>query len=187
MERVHERVVEAQFGARAKAYVESAVHAQGADLEALERILRDLRPEHALDLGAGGGHVSYRLAPHAGMVSAVDLSPDMLAAVAATARRPARGAPGTEKRLSGGLHRCLLARACFARYASAGRRIVARYLPCAQLFGFGMGRCLDAIGLRRGRLPDLAVAHGFSGLDSAHVDAGGEPEGYPRPARGGLR
>lgn len=87
MERVHEKVVEAQFGPRANAYVESAVHAQGADLEALEAIVRDVRPERALDLGAGGGHISYLLAPHAGTVTAADLSPDMLAAVAATARQ----------------------------------------------------------------------------------------------------
>ena len=31
MDRTHEKVVEAQFGSRAKAYVESAVHSQGAD------------------------------------------------------------------------------------------------------------------------------------------------------------
>ena len=31
----HERVVEAQFGPRARAYVESAVHSQGADLDAI--------------------------------------------------------------------------------------------------------------------------------------------------------
>src|SRR5208282_3422884 len=86
MDRAHEKVVEAQFGPRAKAYVESAVHAQGADLEALEAIVRELRPTRALDLGAGGGHVSYLMARHAGAVTASDLSRDMLDAVAATAR-----------------------------------------------------------------------------------------------------
>jgi SAM-dependent methyltransferase len=85
MERAHEKVVEAQFGPRAKAYVESAVHAQGADLDALTAIVRDLRPRRALDLGTGGGHVSYLMARHAGTVVACDLSPDMLAAVAAKA------------------------------------------------------------------------------------------------------
>lgn len=86
MERVHETVVEAQFGPRAIAYVESAVHAHGADLDALEAILRELRPARALDLGAGGGHVSYLMAQYAGLVTASDLSREMLAAVAATAR-----------------------------------------------------------------------------------------------------
>jgi SAM-dependent methyltransferase len=82
----HEQVVEAQFGPRAKAYVESAVHAHGADLDAVEEIARRLRPAVALDLGAGGGHVSYVMARHAGRVMATDLSREMLAAVAATAR-----------------------------------------------------------------------------------------------------
>ena len=86
MEKTHEEIVGARFGSRAKAYVESAVHARGADLDALEQIVRELRPARALDLGAGGGHVSYVLARHAGRVTASDLSPQMLAAVAATAR-----------------------------------------------------------------------------------------------------
>jgi SAM-dependent methyltransferase len=89
MSKAHERVVEAQFGPRAKAYVESAVHSQGADLEAMGTLAQNA--ELALDLGAGGGHVSYALARHARRVIATDLSSEMLAAVARTAR---------EKRLS---------------------------------------------------------------------------------------
>ena len=86
MRQAHEQIVEAQFGPRARAYVESAVHAQGADLDILEEIVRIQRPNLALDLGAGGGHVSYLMARHAGKVTAVDLSSEMLAAVSATAR-----------------------------------------------------------------------------------------------------
>lgn len=85
MERAHEDVVAAQFGPRAKAYVESTVHATGADLEDLEALVRDTSPRRALDLGAGGGHVSYLLARHAAAVTSVDLSADMLGAIAATA------------------------------------------------------------------------------------------------------
>ncbi len=86
MVEAHEKVVEAQFGPRARAYVESAVHAQGADLDAIEALARKLRPGLALDLGAGGGHVAYVMARHARRVIASDLSREMLAAVAATAR-----------------------------------------------------------------------------------------------------
>jgi len=82
----HEKVVEAQFGPQARAYVESAVHSQGADLEAIGALAHKLRPELALDLGAGGGHVAYALARHARRVIATDLSSEMLAAVAQTAR-----------------------------------------------------------------------------------------------------
>jgi SAM-dependent methyltransferase len=84
MSKAHERVVEAQFGPRAKAYVESAVHSQGADLEAIGMLAQNA--ELALDLGAGGGHVSYALARHARRVIACDLSSEMLAAVTRTAR-----------------------------------------------------------------------------------------------------
>jgi SAM-dependent methyltransferase len=84
MSKAHERVVEAQFGPRAKAYVESAVHSQGADLEAIGTLAQNA--ELALDLGAGGGHVSYALARHARRVVATDLSSEMLAAVTRTAR-----------------------------------------------------------------------------------------------------
>ncbi len=94
MSKAHEKVVEAQFGPRAKAYVESAVHSQGEDLQALEAIIREIRPAHALDLGCGGGHVSYLMARHARKVTASDLSSDMLAAVAAAARE--RGLPNIE-------------------------------------------------------------------------------------------
>ena len=86
MTRSHEAVVESQFGPRADAYVKSAVHASGEDLDVLEQIARQDAPRHALDLGTGGGHVAYRLAHHATKVTASDLSADMLAAVAATAR-----------------------------------------------------------------------------------------------------
>jgi len=85
MSEAHERVVESQFGPRARAYVESAVHSQGADLDAIGALAAKLRPELALDLGAGGGHVSYVVARHARRVIATDLSPEMLAAVAQTA------------------------------------------------------------------------------------------------------
>jgi len=82
----HEDRVIAQFGPRAAAYVASSVHARGPDLDRIEAVARELRPGRALDLGAGGGHVSYRLAPHCGEVVACDLSAEMVAAVLATAR-----------------------------------------------------------------------------------------------------
>jgi len=83
--RPHDAVVDAQFGPQAAAYVQSAVHAAGRDLDRLEEIAREARPGRALDLGCGGGHVAYRLAPHAQAVVACDLSAEMLAAVRQTA------------------------------------------------------------------------------------------------------
>jgi ubiquinone/menaquinone biosynthesis C-methylase UbiE len=86
MNKAHDALVTGQFGPRANAYVESAVHARGEDLQALEAVVNKARPARALDLGCGGGHVAYLMAKHAARVSAVDLSADMLAAVAQTAK-----------------------------------------------------------------------------------------------------
>lgn len=71
----------AQFDPQANAYVSSTVHASGADLDALERLVAGAQLGSALDLGCGGGHVSYRLAPHVGQLTAYDLSQAMLDAV----------------------------------------------------------------------------------------------------------
>jgi ubiquinone/menaquinone biosynthesis C-methylase UbiE len=86
MTRSHDAIVEAQFGSQAATYVSSTVHSTGEDLDALAQICAQVRPERALDIGTGGGHVAYRLAQHAQSVAAVDLSPAMLAVVAETAR-----------------------------------------------------------------------------------------------------
>ena len=86
MSKAHDALVRGQFGPRANAYVQSAVHAQGADLAALEAVVEKLKPSRALDLGCGGGHVAYLLARHARQVAAVDLSAEMLVAVTGTAK-----------------------------------------------------------------------------------------------------
>ena len=82
MTQTPEGLVTRQFGPRAAAYVASAVHAKGEDLEELGRFAEAHKFARALDLGCGGGHVSFTLAPHCGEVIAYDLSVAMLAAVA---------------------------------------------------------------------------------------------------------
>jgi SAM-dependent methyltransferase len=73
------------YAPRAQAYVSSAVHASGPDLDQIEAFVRGSADARALDLGCGGGHVSYRAAPHVREVVACDLTPDMLAQVKKTA------------------------------------------------------------------------------------------------------
>jgi SAM-dependent methyltransferase len=80
-------VIQRQFGAAAADYVTSPVHATGGDLLRIAEIAAVTSPAHALDLGAGGGHVAYAMAPHAGRVTASDLSGAMLAVVAQEADR----------------------------------------------------------------------------------------------------
>ena len=77
----HQHVVAEQFGPRANAYVTSAVHATGEDLRQIAELVRGRREARVLDLGCGGGHVSFTVAPEVGEVVAYDLSPDMLTAV----------------------------------------------------------------------------------------------------------
>lgn len=83
----HEALVRNQFGPTSSAYVTSVVHANGADLVAIAASAAAARPRQALDLGTGGGHVAYAIAPHAGQVTASDLSVEMLAAVSSEAQR----------------------------------------------------------------------------------------------------
>lgn len=78
-----QKVVE-QFGPRAQAYLDSPVHAQGADLEELARLASALAtdgPLHVLDVGCGAGHASFAVAPQATEVVAYDLSAAMLQVV----------------------------------------------------------------------------------------------------------
>lgn len=80
-----------EYGGRARDYVTSAVHSTGGDLDQVEEVVRGMRGARVLDLGCGGGHVSYRVAPHVAEVVACDVTQAMLDAVAATAAE--RGLP----------------------------------------------------------------------------------------------
>ena len=78
----HNSVVLDQYTTRASAYVNSAVHAAGQDLDLIAQLLANQRGAVALDVGCGGGHLTYRLAPLVSQVVACDLAESMLAAVA---------------------------------------------------------------------------------------------------------
>lgn len=80
-------LVVAQFGPRAAAYVTSAVHSQGEDLKQLSAMMAGRRDARVLDLGCGGGHASFAVAPQVKEVVAYDLSRGMIDAVAAEAKR----------------------------------------------------------------------------------------------------
>jgi ubiquinone/menaquinone biosynthesis C-methylase UbiE len=73
------------YAARAKDYVASVTHSTGDDLDQIEAALAGCSSARVLDLGCGGGHVSYRAAPHVAQVVACDLTPSMLEVVAQTA------------------------------------------------------------------------------------------------------
>lgn len=73
------------YTSRARDYVTSAVHSAGADLDQIAAELQTWKVSRVLDLGCGGGHVSYCAAPYVAEVVACDVTQSMLDAVAATA------------------------------------------------------------------------------------------------------
>lgn len=83
----HFDLIDRQFGSNAQSYVTSMVHAQGKDLARIAAIAQTYRPTRALDLGAGGGHVSYAVAPHVREVVACDLSAQMIEQIAREAEQ----------------------------------------------------------------------------------------------------
>jgi SAM-dependent methyltransferase len=86
----HDQVADA-FGPTAAAYLTSPSHASGTDLTTLAAEIASTPGATVLDLGCGAGHVSFAVAPHARSVTAYDLSPQMLATVAAAARERGLG------------------------------------------------------------------------------------------------
>lgn len=83
----HNAVVIEQYASRANAYLSSAVHAKGEDLELMASLIGQRPDAVALDMGCGGGHVAFRMASLVNKVVAYDLSDSMLATVAAEAQR----------------------------------------------------------------------------------------------------
>ncbi|WEX11216.1 methyltransferase domain-containing protein [Chelativorans sp. AA-79] len=102
-EKSHETLVGGQFGSRAEAYLKSAVHAQSEDLEALIAMVRGRPDARVLDLGCGGGHVAFNVAPHVREVVAYDLSPEMLEIVARAARDRGLSNVATQQGIAEGL------------------------------------------------------------------------------------
>src|SRR3984957_21267083 len=85
MNQSQQEFVAGQYAPRAQDYVTSLVHSSGDDLDRIEGELRGCAAARVLDLGCGGGHVSYRAAPLVAEVVACDVTAAMLEVVARTA------------------------------------------------------------------------------------------------------
>jgi ubiquinone/menaquinone biosynthesis C-methylase UbiE len=79
MSTAHTRLVQEQFGRSADAYVASAGHAGGDDLERLVAWGRSYRPRRVLDVATGAGHTALAFAGFVERVCAFDLTSPMLA------------------------------------------------------------------------------------------------------------
>ncbi|MDE2052420.1 MAG: methyltransferase domain-containing protein [Gammaproteobacteria bacterium] len=97
--RTHEQTVQEQFDPQAEAYLTSAVHAAGPDLQLAKTLISRTVPvaAQALDIGCGAGHLSFALAPLLARMVALDPSPSMLAAVSKTAAERGLGQIETQQ------------------------------------------------------------------------------------------
>ena len=68
-----------QFGANAADYASSDVHARGASLARLYALVGPQAEWEVLDVATGAGHTALTFAPHVRQVTAVDITPEMLA------------------------------------------------------------------------------------------------------------
>ena len=68
-----------QYQDKSQNYLNSAVHAQGAEFDKIKQLIEAHKLKHILDLGCGGGHVSYQVAPVATSVIAYDITPQYFA------------------------------------------------------------------------------------------------------------
>ena len=72
------QLIQSQFGAVARNYATSKVHAQGEDLPVLLDLARLTGQEYVLDAGCGPGPVTLLMAPQARAVTAIDFTSAML-------------------------------------------------------------------------------------------------------------
>lgn len=72
--------VQKQFGRAAAAYVESATHARGEDLDRVVALASEHGGERVVDIGTGVGHTLRRVAPGFRSAVGVDATREMLAA-----------------------------------------------------------------------------------------------------------
>jgi len=84
-----EELVKKQFGAHARAYVSSPVHARGESLTRLVDLTKPQRAWLVLDVSTGAGHTALAFAPRVARVIATDLTPEMLEAARALAAQRA--------------------------------------------------------------------------------------------------
>jgi ubiquinone/menaquinone biosynthesis C-methylase UbiE len=96
--RSHDKAVRDQFDPQAQAYLTSAVHAAGPDLQHACQMVQAWAGSRAamLDVGCGAGHLAFALASGFAQVVAADPSPAMLDTVKAAAVQ--RGLPQIEVR-----------------------------------------------------------------------------------------
>lgn len=72
------QVNQQQYSNKSEAYLHSQVHAQGVEFVKMQNLIQQYQFKHILDLGCGGGHVTYQIAPFVDHVTAYDITPEMV-------------------------------------------------------------------------------------------------------------
>lgn len=73
-----QQVNQAQYQNKSEAYLNSQVHAQGIEFEKMQNLIQQHQFKRVLDLGCGGGHVTYQIAAFTEQVIAYDITPEMV-------------------------------------------------------------------------------------------------------------
>ena len=72
------QVNQQQYQNKSEAYLNSTVHAQGPEFAKMQSLIQQHAFQNILDLGCGGGHVTYHVAPFTALVTAYDITPEMV-------------------------------------------------------------------------------------------------------------
>lgn len=83
------QVNQQQYQEKSEAYLHSAVHAQGPEFVKMQSVIAKFPQAQVLDLGCGGGHVTYHVATAAERVIAYDLCAEMVELVLTQAQQKA--------------------------------------------------------------------------------------------------
>lgn len=84
--KTHHMLNQQQYQNKSEAYLKSSVHAQGIEFIKMQTLLQQHSYNKVLDLGCGGGHVSYHLAPYTQQLISCDLNAEMVNLVIAQAK-----------------------------------------------------------------------------------------------------
>ena len=82
-----QQVSQSQYQDKSEAYLNSQVHAQGAEFEKMRQCIRQNNFKYILDLGCGGGHVSYQIADLTDVTVAYDVTLEMVDLVSEQAQQ----------------------------------------------------------------------------------------------------
>ncbi len=81
------QVNQQQYQDKSQAYLNSQVHAQGVEFQKMQQLIQSHQFQKVLDLGCGGGHVTYQVAALVDEVVAYDLTPSMVELVSTQAKQ----------------------------------------------------------------------------------------------------